>query len=100
MQLDVDVDPEPLTDWFSSTFLQNRSPVNINAVSGHGHGIPRSSRSEDGHFPKIHPREATYEGEEVHDESSVEEVVSNLQTMDVRYYLYLPSRSLTARIAT
>ena len=27
MQLDVDVDPEPLTDWFSSTFLRNHSPV-------------------------------------------------------------------------
>ena len=90
MQLDVDVDPEPLTDWFSSTFLQSHSPVNISAVSGQAHGIPTIH----------HLREATYEGGEVHDQSSAEEVVANLQAMDVRYYLYLPSRCLTVRIAT
>jgi hypothetical protein len=85
MQLDVNVDAEPLTDWFSSNFPKKHSILRGQPADG---PVPSSSE-------KYSPGEALVEvdslGKEVYGvDESTEEMLANLQAMDVRLFSGLP----------
>lgn len=103
VQLDVDIKPEPLTDWFPEDFLKSdpftlsldggtmeASGSGSGAYCSNGRGMASATRSNyNDHFPvQAVGEEDTNveddEDEEIESLSSAEGVLANLEALDVR----------------
>lgn len=104
VHLNVDITPEPLSDWFPSFLKQEPFTISLDGETvgasgsgthyeyGNGREIVGSAKTN-GNFPVPEAREGSTSEEEEEEEeletlSSAEGVLADLEAMDVRHYCY------------